>query len=173
MPSSWEEWRELWSPKPFAAVCRPSGNEEDEHENLAGIEQQESDPDGRESWQFLPITQQENIEAVMTNSSEVNMACAHSMPSGQKKFFAHLEINGRRRQFQFVTGATCNVVGLHDLSPHTYRAELTNDSGLDFMLSEMKDGRAAWVCDLVGLSVGPANSDFDIFNRILFYLNNK
>ena len=48
--------------------------EEDEHENLASLQQQESDPDGRESWQFMPVTQQENNEAVLTNSSEVNMA---------------------------------------------------------------------------------------------------
>ena len=54
-------------PNHFAAVCRRSGNatvrrmmEEDEHENLASLQQQESDPDGRESWQFMPVTQQEN-----------------------------------------------------------------------------------------------------------------
>ena len=29
------------------------------------------------------------------------------------------------------------------------------------------------VCDLVRLAVGAANSDFDIFIRILFYLNKK
>ena len=114
-------------PNHFAAVCRRSGNEEDEHENLAGIEQQESDPDGRETWQFLRVTEQENNEAVMTNSRKVIMACAQSMPSGQKKIFADCEINGHRRQFQIVTGATCNVVGLLELSPHTYRAELTNE----------------------------------------------
>ena len=113
-------------PNHFAAVCRRSGNatvrwmmEEDEHENLASLQQQESDPDGRESWQFMPVTQQENNEAVLANSSEVNMACAQSMRSGQKKIFADLEINGHRRRFQIDTGATCNVVGLHDLPPHT------------------------------------------------------
>ena len=29
------------------------------------------------------------------------------------------------------------------------------------------------VCDFVRLAVRPVNSDFDIFIRILFYLNNK
>ena len=95
--------------------------EEDEHENLASLEKQESDPDGRESWQFMhmPVTQEENKDAGMTNISEVNMACAQSMRSGQKKIFSDLEINGHRRRFQIDTGATCNVVGLHDLLPHT------------------------------------------------------
>ena len=48
----------------------------------------------------------------------------------------------------------------------------------------MNDGEAACfsaealeyhcsVCDLVRLAVRPVNSDFDIFIRILFYLNNK
>ena len=72
-------------PNNFAAVCRRSGNEEDEHENLASLEQQESYPDDRESWQFLPVSQKENNEAVMTISREVNMADAQSMPSGQKQ----------------------------------------------------------------------------------------
>ena len=87
-------------PNLFAAVCRRSGNEEDGNENLASLEQQECDPDGRESWQFLPVTQQENNVALMTNKGEVNMACAQSRWSGQKKIFADLGINGHRRQFQ-------------------------------------------------------------------------
>ena len=77
--------------------------EEDEHENLASLEQQESDPDGRESWQSMPVTQQEKHEPGMTNSSEVNIECAQSMQSGQKKNFADLEINGHRRRFQIDT----------------------------------------------------------------------
>ena len=65
----------------------------------------------------------------------------------------------------------------------TYRAELTNDPSFR-VKPKMNDSEAACfaaealeyhfsVCDLVRLAVRPVNSDFDIFIRILFYLNNK
>ena len=58
----------------------------------------------------------------------------------------------------------------------TYRAELTNEPSLG-VNQKMNDSEAAVrkrsVCDLVRVSVRPVNSDFDIFIRILPYLNNK
>ena len=66
----------------------------------------------------------------------------------------------------------------------TYRAELTNDPSFRVNQKWMTvkphaSVRKRWntrhcsVCDFVRLAVGPVNSDFDIFIRNLFYLNNK
>ena len=65
----------------------------------------------------------------------------------------------------------------------TYRAGLTNDPSFR-VNPKMNDSEAACfggealeyrcsVCDFVRLAVRPVNSDFVIFIRILFYLNNK
>ena len=63
----------------------------------------------------------------------------------------------------------------------TYRAELTNDPSFR-VNPKMNDSEAACfgaealeyhcsVCNFVRLAVRPVNGDFDIFIRILFYLN--
>ena len=53
----------------------------------------------------------------------------------------------------------------------TYRAELTNDPSLG-VNQKMNDSEAA-CCGAEALGLRPVNSDFDIFIRILPYLNNK
>ena len=94
----------------FAAVCMQLGTN-------ATVRQVTNDLD-LEEMQTIRVQEARNDDwPLMVISHDINTA--HTQNRLGNKIFVELEINGCIRRLQLDTGATCNVMGMHDLPPHT------------------------------------------------------